>query len=43
MRPFNAYGPRQSARAVIPIITQLAAGYEEIDSVTFAPRETWSS
>lgn len=30
-RPFNTYGPRQSARAVIPtIITQLAAGREEI-------------
>ena len=28
-RPFNTYGPRQSARAVIPtIITQLAAGNE---------------
>ncbi len=27
VRPFNAYGPRQSARAVIPaIITQAAAG-----------------
>ena len=30
-RPFNTYGPRQSARAVIPtIITQLVSGYEEI-------------
>lgn len=30
-RPFNAYGPRQSARAVIPtIITQIAAGMKEI-------------
>ena len=27
VRPFNTYGPRQSARAVIPtIITQIAAG-----------------
>ena len=27
MRPFNTYGPRQSARAVIPtVITQIAAG-----------------
>lgn len=27
VRPFNAYGPRQSARAVIPaVLTQLAAG-----------------
>lgn len=31
VRPFNTYGPRQSARAVIPtIITQLLAGNEEI-------------
>jgi len=30
-RPFNAYGPRQSARAVIPtIIMQLAAGAREV-------------
>lgn len=31
IRPFNTYGPRQSARAVIPtIITQLLAGATEI-------------
>ncbi|MBC7452062.1 MAG: SDR family NAD(P)-dependent oxidoreductase [Cytophagales bacterium] len=31
VRPFNTFGPRQSARAVIPtIITQLLAGNEEI-------------
>ncbi|MDP2116801.1 MAG: NAD-dependent 4,6-dehydratase LegB [Brevundimonas sp.] len=31
IRPFNTYGPRQSARAVIPtIITQIAAGAREI-------------
>lgn len=31
VRPFNTYGPRQSARAVIPtIITQLMNGYREI-------------
>jgi NAD dependent epimerase/dehydratase len=31
VRPFNTYGPRQSARAVIPtIITQLLSSYEEI-------------
>jgi NAD dependent epimerase/dehydratase len=31
VRPFNTYGPRQSARAVIPtIISQLAAGKNEI-------------
>lgn len=30
-RPFNTYGPRQSARAIIPtIITQIASGKEEI-------------
>lgn len=30
-RPFNTYGPRQSARAVIPtIITQIAAGKKKI-------------
>lgn len=31
VRPFNTYGPRQSARAVIPtIISQIAAGTKEI-------------
>lgn len=31
IRPFNTYGPRQSARAVIPtVITQLAAGQHKI-------------
>jgi len=31
LRPFNTYGPRQSARAVIPtIITQIAAGKQSI-------------
>lgn len=31
IRPFNTYGPRQSARAVIPtIITQIAAGKRQI-------------
>jgi dTDP-glucose 4,6-dehydratase len=31
LRPFNTYGPRQSARAVIPtIISQIAAGAREI-------------
>jgi NAD dependent epimerase/dehydratase len=31
IRPFNTYGPRQSARAVIPtIITQIAAGKKEL-------------
>jgi len=32
VRPFNTYGPRQSARAVIPtIITQVASGKKEIE------------
>jgi NAD dependent epimerase/dehydratase len=31
VRPFNTYGPRQSARAVIPtIITQIASGVKEV-------------
>jgi NAD dependent epimerase/dehydratase len=31
LRPFNTYGPRQSARAVIPtIITQIGNGYRQI-------------
>tara|TARA_B100001778_G_C18584204_1_gene629037 strand:- start:615 stop:1601 length:987 start_codon:yes stop_codon:yes gene_type:complete len=31
VRPFNTYGPRQSARAIIPtIITQLLKGFNEI-------------
>ena len=31
IRPFNTYGPRQSARAIIPtIITQIASGKEKI-------------
>ena len=38
LRPFNTYGPRQSARAVIPtIITQLAAGKDRIDLGNLAP------
>lgn len=38
IRPFNTYGPRQSARAVIPtIITQLAAGKENIKLGAISP------
>jgi len=38
VRPFNTYGPRQSARAVIPtIITQLLAGREEIKLGSLTP------
>lgn len=38
VRPFNTYGPRQSARAVIPtIIMQLLAGKEEIQLGSLTP------
>lgn len=38
VRPFNTYGPRQSARAIIPtIITQLLAGKEEIKLGSLIP------
>ena len=38
VRPFNTYGPRQSARAVIPtIISQLLAGKEEIKLGSLTP------
>ena len=38
VRPFNTYGPRQSARAVIPtIITQLLNGFEEIKLGALTP------
>ena len=38
VRPFNTYGPRQSARAVIPtIITQLLAGNETIKLGSLTP------
>lgn len=38
MRPFNTYGPRQSARAVIPtIITQVAAGQRQIRLGALSP------
>lgn len=38
VRPFNTYGPRQSARAVIPtIITQLLAGKTEIKLGALTP------
>ena len=38
VRPFNTYGPRQSARAVIPtIITQLLAGIEKIKLGSLTP------
>ncbi len=38
LRPFNTFGPRQSARAVIPtIITQLAAGERRVNLGNLAP------
>ena len=38
VRPFNTYGPRQSARAVIPtIITQLLSGMNEIKLGSLTP------
>lgn len=38
VRPFNTYGPRQSARAVIPtIITQLLAGKSQIKLGSLSP------
>ncbi len=38
VRPFNTYGPRQSARAVIPtIITQLLSGKQEIKLGALTP------
>jgi UDP-glucose 4-epimerase len=38
LRPFNTYGPRQSARAVIPtVISQLAAGRRQIALGSLTP------
>ena len=38
VRPFNTYGPRQSARAIIPtIITQIASGMREIKVGDLSP------
>lgn len=38
VRPFNTYGPRQSARAIIPtIISQIAAGVREIKVGDLSP------
>ncbi len=39
LRPFNTYGPRQSARAVIPtILTQLLSGHTTIRLGSLTPR-----
>lgn len=38
VRPFNTYGPRQSARAIIPtIITQLLSGKKELEIGSLTP------
>ena len=43
MRPFNTYGPRQSARAVIPtIITQIAAGTRRVRLGATTPTRDFS-
>ena len=42
-RPFNTYGPRQSARAIIPtIITQIANGKEQIELGDVSPTRDFS-
>lgn len=43
VRPFNTYGPRQSARAVIPsIITQLSSGNHQIRLGALTPTRDFS-
>jgi dTDP-glucose 4,6-dehydratase len=42
-RPFNTYGPRQSARAVIPtVITQIANGAEQLKLGVITPTRDFS-
>ena len=42
-RPFNTYGPRQSARAVIPtIISQLSSGAKRLKLGTLQPRRDFN-
>ena len=39
LRPFNTYGPRQSARAIVPtVISQLLAGKKTIELGSLAPQ-----
>lgn len=39
LRPFNTFGPRQSARAVIPtILAQLLSGFREVELGNVTPR-----
>lgn len=43
LRPFNTYGPRQSARAVIPtVITQIAAGARSVRLGSLHPTRDFS-
>lgn len=43
LRPFNTYGPRQSARAVIPtVLSQLLAGAAEVRLGATAPRRDFT-
>ncbi|MDA8742125.1 NAD-dependent 4,6-dehydratase LegB [bacterium] len=43
LRPFNTYGPRQSARAVIPtIISQIASGVQKIELGALTPTRDFS-
>lgn len=43
LRPFNTFGPRQSARAVIPtIITQIASGMRQIQLGSLQPTRDFS-
>jgi dTDP-glucose 4,6-dehydratase len=42
-RPFNTYGPRQSARAIIPtIITQIASGAKQLKLGSVTPTRDFS-
>lgn len=43
IRPFNTYGPRQSARAVIPtVITQIASGANKVQLGALSPTRDFS-
>ena len=43
LRPFNTYGPRQSARAVLPtIISQIATGVKEIKLGSLTPTRDYT-
>jgi len=43
LRPFNTYGPRQSARAVIPtVITQIASGMRQVKLGALHPTRDFS-